>query len=88
MTHLPTSITLAQFERIDGLMSSLLRAGTFETCADPRGYIRTENRLLDACIDALGMAFVDGYASALDCAADVVARALIGTIEVLDEVAA
>ncbi|CAB5222975.1 hypothetical protein UFOVP368_47 [uncultured Caudovirales phage] len=81
-------ITLTQFERIDGLMTDLLRAGSFEACADPRGYIRTSNRLLDACIDALGMAFVDGYADALDCAADVVARSLLGTIEVLDEVAA
>lgn len=77
-------ITLTQFEQIDGLMSSLLRAGPCEACADPRDYIRTENRLLDACIDTLGLAFVDAYASALECAADVVARALLGTIEVLD----
>lgn len=81
-------ITLTQFEQIDGLMSSLLRMGAFETCADPRGYIRTENRLLDACIDACGLTFVDGYASALDCAADLVARALLGSVEVLDEEAA
>jgi hypothetical protein len=81
-------ITLSQFEKIDGLMASLLRAGPFEACADPRGYIRTENRLLDACIDALGMTFVDGYASALECAADVVTRALLGSVEVLDGEAA
>jgi len=78
-------ITLTQFEQIDGLMASLLRAGPFETCADPRGYIRTENRLFDACVDACGLAHVDGFASALDCAADLVSRALIGTVEVLDE---
>lgn len=77
-------ITLTQFEQIDGLMSDLLRAGPFETCADPRGYIRTENRLLDACIDACGLAHVDGFASALECAADLVSRALLGSVEVLD----
>lgn len=79
------SITLRQFEKIDGLMSELLRMGEFETCADPRGYIRTSNRLLDACIDALGFAYVDDFADALECAAHVVAAGLLGTIEVLDE---
>lgn len=80
-------ITLIQFEQIDSLMGELIRMGAFETCADPRGYIRTENRLLDACIDACGMGFANGYASALECAADIVARALIGTIDVVDEYA-
>ena len=70
------SITLAQFERIDGLLSQQLRAGPFETCADPRAYIQTSNRLLDACIDAMGFAYVDDFASAEDCAAAIVARAL------------
>lgn len=80
-------ITLIQFEQIDSLMGDLIRMGAFETCADPRSYIRTENRLLDACIDACGMAFVDGYPSAFECAADIVARGLIGTIDVVDEYA-
>lgn len=79
-----TTITLSQFERIDGLMSSLLRMGEFETCADPRGYIATSNRLFDACVDAFGFAASDAYASALDWAAEIVAKALIGTLEVLD----
>lgn len=78
-------ITLVQFEQIDSLMVELLRAGDFETCADPRGYIRTSNRLLDACIDAVGYAEATSYVDALECAADIVARALIGTIEVVDE---
>ena len=78
-------VTLIQFEQIDGLMAELIRMGAFEACADPREYIRTENRLLDACIDACGFEFVDGYASAFECAADIVARALIGTIDVVDE---
>ena len=77
-------ITLSQFERIDGLMSSLLRMGEFETCADPRGYIATENRLFDACVDAFGYATSDAYASGLDWAAETVAKALIGTLDVVD----
>ena len=71
------SITLAQFERIDSLLTQQLRAGVFETCADPRGYIATSNRLLDACIDAMGLAYVDGFASAEDCAAAIVTQALL-----------
>lgn len=78
-------ITLIQFERIDGLMASLLRAGPFEDCADPRGYIRAENTLYDALVDALGRPFVDDFASALDCAAAVVTAALLGTCAVTDE---
>jgi hypothetical protein len=58
------SITLAQFERIDGLLSKQIRAGQFETCADPRQYIITSNILLDACADALGYEFTERYASA------------------------
>lgn len=81
------SITLHQFEKIDGLMASLLRMGEFETCADPRGYIRTSNMLGDAIIDALGYEFFGDYPCALECAAFVVTGGLLGTIEVLDEVA-
>ena len=81
-------ITLIDFERIDGLLSQLLRMGTFETCADPRAYIRTTNRLFDALVDALGYASADSWASAEECAADVVARALLGTIEIIDELEA
>ncbi len=81
-------ITLHQFEQIDGLMASLLRMGEFETCADPREYIRTDNRLFDALVDALGYAYVNDYASALDCAAFVVTQALLCQIEVLDGEAA
>jgi hypothetical protein len=50
------ALSLQHFEKIDGLLGSLLRMGDFETCADPRGYIRTSNQLLDACVDA-GMAY-------------------------------
>ena len=81
------SITLAEFERIDGLLSQQLRAGAFETCADPRGYIATSNRLLDACIDAMGHNFADHFASAEDAAAAIVARALTHADFVNDEAA-
>lgn len=78
-------VTLSQFETIDGLMTSNLRMGAFETCADPRGYIRAENRLLDACIDVVGLDFVNDFASALECAAHIVTLGLLGQIDVLDE---
>jgi hypothetical protein len=45
-------ITLHQFETIDGAYSALTSIGDFMTCADPRGYIRQSNILLDACLDA------------------------------------
>lgn len=70
-------ITLHQFEQVDSLLSQQLRAGPFETCADPRGYISTSNSLLDACIDAMGLAFVDDFADAEECAAAIVAHALL-----------
>lgn len=77
-------LSLHQFETIDGLMSQLLRMGEFETCADPRGYIRTSNMLFDACVDAVGYPYTNDFASALECAATIVAGALLGTIEVSD----
>lgn len=78
-------ITLEHFERIDSAMSELLRMGTFEECADPRQYIRTENRLLDYCIDGTSYDYVSNYPSALVCAADIVAQGLLGKIEVVDQ---
>lgn len=82
------AVTLHQFETIDSLMASILRMGPFETCADSRGYVRAENRLLDACIDAVGLEYTNDFASALECAAHIVTGGLLGTIEVLDEEAA
>jgi hypothetical protein len=81
-------ISLPQFEQIDSLLSSLLRMGEFETCADPRGYVRTSNRLLDACVEATSLAFVDDFASAEECAAHIVAQGLLGLINVVDVEAA
>lgn len=71
------TLSLSTFEAIDTLLSQQLRAGDFATCANPRGYIQTSNRLLDACIDAMGVAFVDGFACAEECAAAIVTMALL-----------
>jgi hypothetical protein len=78
MAHtLPTTITLAQFERIDGLMSQLLRMGDFETCADPRGYIRTSNVLLDTLYDVVGREWADEFPDSLEAAAAFVTSGLL-----------
>ena len=82
------TISLSQFEQIDGLLSSILRMGPFETCADPRGYIRISNVLFDKIVDAMGFAYADDFASPVGAAAAVVADALLGKLDVVDEVAA
>jgi hypothetical protein len=71
------TISLAAFERIDGLLSKQLRAGPFETCADPQEYIRNSNRLFDACIDAMGFAYMDQFSSAEHCATAIVTEGLL-----------
>jgi hypothetical protein len=80
------SITLHQFERIDTRLSHLLRMGPFETCEWPRGYITQSNRLLDACIDAMGMDYVKDFASAEECAAAIVTEALLSSTFVEEDV--
>lgn len=79
------TITLSTFEHIDSLLSQQLRAGPFETCADPHEYIRTSNRLFDACIDAMGFIYMDQFASAEDCAAAIVTTALLSADFVGDD---
>jgi hypothetical protein len=81
-------ITITKFEKIDWLMSTVLRMGPFETCADPRGYVRAENHLYDALIDGVGRDYADSFPSALEAAAAVVTDALLCRIEVVDEEAA
>lgn len=44
--------TLQKLEALNEAHQALLYAGDFETAADPRGWIRKSNILLDACIDA------------------------------------
>ena len=80
------SITLSQFEHIDGLLTKQLRAGPFETCADPREYIRNSNRLFDLCIDAMGFVYMDQFASAEECAAAIVTEALLSSSFVEEDV--
>lgn len=82
------TINLHQFEQIDGLLSSILRMGPFETCADPRGYIRASNILFDKIVDAMGFAYADDFACPVEAAAAVVTDALLCKINVADEVAA
>ena len=81
MTH---TITLSDFEAIESMLAQQLRAGPFETCADPRWYIATSNRLLDACIDAMGVTYVDAFPSAEHCAAAIVTEALLSSTFVVD----
>lgn len=79
------TITLQEFERIDSLMQEQLRAGDFETCEDPRAYIKRENKLRDLCIDVLGYAHANCFDSGLGAAAYLVTQALLNQIEVVDE---
>lgn len=46
----------ATLEALNEAHQSVLRLGDFMTCADPRGFIRQNNILLDACLDA-GMSY-------------------------------
>jgi hypothetical protein len=80
--------TLTQFEQIEGLFTQLTRMGDFEACADPRGYIRISNRLFDACVDAIGYAAADAFASAEECAANILTDCWTGKVEVVDVEAA
>lgn len=81
-------ITLCKFEQIDSLLTKLLHMGAFETCSDPREYIRISNRLHDACIDAMGRDWVMDQPSDEHAAANIVTMALLCQIEVIDEEAA
>lgn len=88
------TITLHQFEQIDGLRSSILRMGDIdaliaaENGAAVRDFIRASNRLLDACIDAIGYEAASAFVSAEACADDLIARSLLSASFVVDEVAA
>ena len=84
MSNTTSSITLTAFETIEGLFGQITRMGAFETCADPRGYIRTSTRLFDVCVDAIGYAAADAFASSVECAANLLTDCYIGKIEVLD----
>lgn len=87
-------ITLHQFEQIDGLLAECLRRPALETLL-PLGrevttarYFRPEWMLEDALVEAFGLAFVNDHASTVECAAGIVAQALLCQIEVVDTEAA
>ena len=71
-----TAFNLSKFEAVDGAHSALLYAGDFMTSADPRGWIRKSNILLDACIDA-GMPF--DHPNHEEWAAELITRALLSS---------
>lgn len=76
------AITLQQFERIDGYLSTILRLGDIDALvasddlAAVQTYIRTSNRLYDACVDAMGLDWVNDWHSVEEAAAAIVTMAL------------
>jgi hypothetical protein len=76
-----TAYTLAQFEQIDGLLSSLRHRGELNHTAMTRDAIRSwmmhEWLLEDACVEVLGLEHTKSFASAEECAADFVCRCLM-----------
>ena len=71
-------ITLSQFEAIDGLLGSFLRRGEpdLSSRTSVTEWMRHEWRLYDACVDVLGLRAVQAFASAEECAVDLVTRCL------------
>jgi len=43
--------TAARREVLSDALDAFLKAGDFETTLNPRGYIKAENRLIDAAVD-------------------------------------
>lgn len=85
-----TSITLQQFEAIDGLFNHCLKRPSIEQCMKhgretvTRMYFRPEWKLLDACVDAVGLDAVNAFPSTIDCAASLLTDCLLGRVDVLD----
>lgn len=90
-------IALRQFEQIDGLFQSCLRRPDLEQVMThpyaTADYIRTvyfrpEWMLFDACVEAIGLDAANEFPCAVDCAADILTKALLCRIEVVDTEAA
>lgn len=88
-------ITLSQFEQIDGLFNHCLHRPELEqVMAHPlasreyvtEAYFRPEWKLLDACVEAKGLDYVDGFASTIEAAATILIDCLTGALHVADEV--
>lgn len=75
---LPTSITLAQFEAIDGARSAMLRA-------QPRDEARAESRLFTALIEALGYTTANDIPTLGEYADQLITACLTGAVDVEDE---
>ena len=76
------TITLAQFEQIDGLLNECLRRPRLEDIAPAdlrKAYFLPEWKLLDALIDAFGVAASDEHPSTIDWACEVVTSALLSS---------
>jgi len=87
------TITLQQFEQIDGLFQACLNRPALEAVmAHPLAsqdylravYCRPEWELLDACIEAIGYEAANAFASTIECAATILTDALTGKVEVID----
>lgn len=79
------TITLQEFHRIDSLMQEQLCAGNFETCEDPRAYIKRESKLLALCTSVLGDEKVDCFETAVEAAAYLVSQGLLNQIDIVDD---
>lgn len=88
-----TTITLTQFETIDGLFNACLHRPALEAVmrhplasADYMRsvYFRPEWELLDACIDAIGYDAANAFPCTIDAAASILTDCLIGKIDVVD----
>jgi len=87
------SITLAQFENIDGLFNACRYRPALEAVmSHPLAladymrsvYFRPEWELLDACIDAIGYDAANAFPCAIDAAASILTDCLVGKIDVVD----
>lgn len=90
-------ISLTQFEEIDSLFKACLARPTIEAVmthslasADYMRtvYFRPEWKLLDACVEATSLSYVDEFGSTIDCAAHILTAAMIGCIGIADMEAA
>lgn len=90
-------ITLCQFEQINDLFNACLRRPALEDIIQhplaSRSYItetyyRPEWKLLDACVEATSLDYVNGHPCAVDAAAAILTGCLTCSIEIIDELEA
>ena len=94
MSNLPASITLAQFERIDGLRNAARRDLTRRSHIHGQPILPLANeaqhqsRLFDALIETLGYSVASKIDVLEDFADDLITACLVGRVETLDVEAA